>query len=486
MERKAVSAIMLTLFLTVMLTLSLDVHRVKASGTIYIRANGSVDPPDAPISTFDNITYTFIDNIYDSIVVERDNIVVDGAGYTLQGSGTGIDLSSRSNVTIKNMEIKAFDYGIWLQYSSNITISGNNIATNPYNYAGIWLEDSSNNSISENNLTHNYNAIRLENCSNNGISRNNMTDNYAGILLSHCSNNSIYENNMMNNQRGIKLSYSSNSSISENNITKNYFGVWLYYSSNITIPENNITRNSYEGIRLEYSSNNSVSVNNIAKNYNGIELRYSSNNTLVGNDVTENSYYGTWLVWSSNNSIYHNNFADNAVQVECYYSTSIWDDGYPSGGNYWSDYTDVDLYCGPNQDMQGSDGIWDHPYIIDEENQDNCPLTTPYTPQRIFIYTNNYTFHTGDTMEVGLHIINLEDSLNLCVTVWLERPSDKIYLLLHAHNVALPIGLDYDNPTLKSFTLPSIPLGIYTWHAAFLNPPTHAILVEDTAEWQFV
>jgi len=115
-----------------MLTLAFNIQLVKASGTIYIKADGSIDPPTANITTVDNITYTFTDNNYDSIVVERDNIVINGAGYTLQGtgSGTGTNLAGRSNVTIKNMMIKAFDTGIWLYESSNNSISGNIIKNN--------------------------------------------------------------------------------------------------------------------------------------------------------------------------------------------------------------------------------------------------------------------------------------------------------------------------------------------------------------------
>ncbi len=64
MGRKAVSIIMLTLLLTSMLTFAYNIQPVKASGTIYIRADGSVDPPTAPISTVDNVTYAFTNNIF--------------------------------------------------------------------------------------------------------------------------------------------------------------------------------------------------------------------------------------------------------------------------------------------------------------------------------------------------------------------------------------------------------------------------------------
>ncbi len=40
--------------------------------------------------------------------------MVDGAGYTVQGtgSGSGISLSRRNNITIMNMEIKGFKQDI--------------------------------------------------------------------------------------------------------------------------------------------------------------------------------------------------------------------------------------------------------------------------------------------------------------------------------------------------------------------------------------
>jgi len=54
-------------------------------------------------------------------------------------------------------------------------------------------------------------------------------------------------------------------------------------------------------------------------------------------------------------------------------SINTWDDGYPSGGNYWSDCTFED---------QNSDGICDAPYVIDENNQDNYPLMSPWVAEK--------------------------------------------------------------------------------------------------------
>jgi len=59
-------------------------------------------------------------------------------------------------------------------------------------------------------------------------------------------------------------------------------------------------------------------------------------------------------------------------------SINLWDSGYPFGGNYWSDYVGVDVKSGPNQDLPGSDGIGDTPYIIDADNRDRYPLMFPF------------------------------------------------------------------------------------------------------------
>jgi parallel beta-helix repeat protein len=145
------------------------------NGPIIIRSNGRVAPGTAPIQRDGNI-YTFTGNInIDSgdcgIQVDRDNIVIDGAGFTLQGTAAyisrGIDLSSRSNVTIKNMEIRNFMDGIYLVPSSN------NITANTG--SGIWTAGVSNN-ITGNHIANNNIGILFEG-SHDLIYHNNFIDN---------------------------------------------------------------------------------------------------------------------------------------------------------------------------------------------------------------------------------------------------------------------------------------------------------------------
>jgi parallel beta-helix repeat protein len=101
----------------------------------------------------------------------------------------------------------------------------------------------------------------------------------------------------------------------------------------------------------------------------GIILHYSGYFSIYGNNITNNEY-GIWLAHSPANSVYHNNFVNNTEQVYRVDLTNVWDNDYPSGGNYWSDYEE--MY--PEAEELNGSGIWGTPYLIDENNQDNYPL----------------------------------------------------------------------------------------------------------------
>jgi parallel beta-helix repeat protein len=243
MSRKLVYSIVLVGVLMGVLGVSLNVHEVQAGGTITIKADGSVDPPTTPITTADNVTYTFTGNISDEIVVQRSNIIVDGNGYTLEGSGRpeGFYLAAMNNVTIRNTNIKGFGVGIWIVFGSHHnTISGNNITNNSYGilFNGIWDSGgpSNNNIISGNNITANYwyGIFIYSSSSHNTISGNNIRDSYKGIDLSSGSNNSIVGNNITNNWgQGIYLSSSSNNTFYHNNFIDNTEQVDSYNSKNV-------------------------------------------------------------------------------------------------------------------------------------------------------------------------------------------------------------------------------------------------------------
>ena len=104
----------------------------------------------------------------------------------------------------------------------------------------------------------------------------------------------------------------------------------------------------------------------------------------------------------------------------------------------------------------------------------------------ISIYTDKVNYNTGDTMYLGLDIKNPSSALTACVAIWLEDPTGSFMAApVHAHTANLPAGLDYSNPNFMVFTLPSIPLGTYTWHAAIMESATHSVIDEDASLWVF-
>ena len=164
-------------------------------------------------------------------------------------------------------------------------------------------------------------------------------------------------------------------SISENKILNSGLnGIKLVWASNTTITKNTVQNSAQDGIRTYESRNNTFSRNNISNNQeNGICLTtYSFDNLVFLNNITSNREYGLKNnQYSGINLIHHNNFVDNSYQATNYpgeTNTWGWDNGFPSGGNYWSDYTGTD---------SDGDGIGDTPYSISGKNQDNYPLINP-------------------------------------------------------------------------------------------------------------
>jgi parallel beta-helix repeat protein len=196
-----------------------------------------------------------------------------------------------------------------------------------------------------------------------------------GIDLDDCDNTTVNGNIVTGNrQYGIFLVNSRNIIISGNTILDNGDrGVYLRYSSYNTVSNNTVSVHDEYGIFLFHSDDNVVSDNTVSNNGYGFYLDSSRVNNIFANTITNNDL-GIVSITSSN-YIFHNNFINNTIQVTGLVSSNIWDNGYPSGGNYWSDYTDLDQYSGPLQNETGSDGIWDHPYIIYKNHQDTYPLT---------------------------------------------------------------------------------------------------------------
>jgi nitrous oxidase accessory protein NosD len=149
---------------------------------------------------------------------------------------------------------------------------------------------------------------------------------------------------------------------------------WSWY---MAIEGNKIHHNRDEGMEIDSCCYSTVEKNLIYANKGtGMTFLYvSSRNTIKENIVFSNGCgIGDSLWWDGfgEHRIYHNDIFDNQNQISGRrnsVSFQYWDNGYPSGGNYWSDYTGQDT---------DHDGIGDVPHRLIGKAKDNFPLMKPW------------------------------------------------------------------------------------------------------------
>jgi len=457
-----------------------QVKSQDSSESVYILSNGNIyssTNATVPIQR-DGDAYTFTDNLFVyTFVVQRSGITIDGAGFALEGGGDiGIELRSINDVTIKNVQLNGmFYYGIYIIESSYNTITGNTIKNNGN---GIVFYNSTQNAITNNIITDNDVGLDLRLTTEN-VFRNNNMDNIHNIAiygteLSHfindmddsntigddkkvyyligeedlvinpdtfpdvgflalvnCTNITVQNIELSNNGQGILLAVTTGSTIMQNSITGNYYGVMLFAASSNLVMGNSITNND-RGIQLSmFSTGNSISANNITDNTGGMFFYNSTQNTISGNTITDNNY-GIGFSASGYNLIRGNYFIDNNIQVydagtddpTVSVSVNTWYVSYPAGGNYWSDYTGIDVKTGSDQDEDGSDGVGDTPHVIDSNNKDKYPLILEGSSLVVYItspenttYNVNAVTLTGTVSETDSVIVySLDGQANITLS----------------------------------------------------------------------
>ena len=291
--------------------------------------------------------------MHQAIQIDEANLTLDGNGYTIASpanrTGTGIFIPQKPGVTIKNVNVSGFYYGIRNYVSDNVTILDNRVSNTSW-------------------------GIRFEFCNNGTLSGNNASDNYIGIYVKWSNNIEITQNEASNNtwwSYGIYLLNTDYSVVRENtclyNVTQ---GIILTQGSDHNTVMNNISSNNrFRGIFFHTSNNNILSGNTFNNNGSGIEIRASNNNDITDNSISHNSLgilFHSFRGDSSNdNKIYNNDFIENNTQASVSDgSGNIFNLDKPIGGNYWSNWI-----CPDGDD----DGFVDNPYIF-SGGQDDLPL----------------------------------------------------------------------------------------------------------------
>ncbi len=244
MVKRPATLLFLLLLVSLILVAFPQIDMVKAEDVIYIRADGSVDPSTAPIQRIEEV-HTLVDNIEEFVIVERNNTVFDGAGYTVGGisgppvvwteelgwhtnittgititntviNGGGIIFVEASNSIIANNTLNGGRGISWGNGKGNM-VYGNHVLNcnytsvpdNPPPY-GIGVGGSNNTIIGNYVIGTNGTAISLSMSSyNNTIAGNHIENNKVGISASSIysqggtHDNLIYDNNFVNNTENV-------------------------------------------------------------------------------------------------------------------------------------------------------------------------------------------------------------------------------------------------------------------------------------------
>jgi parallel beta-helix repeat protein len=203
--------------------------------------------------------------------------------------------------------------------------------------------------------------------------------------------------NVGNNYSTDYTSYVENVTIKNLNVYGSIFGITLSNTSNCLIVNNTLSKinngvlslgEPTAAIFVAAGYANIIRNNTMVDNFCGIDCLETQGNLIVGNTIANNSktFWNSSctaiMFWgASNNTIYHNNFINNSIQAyddsyDSAFSVNTWDNGYFSGGNYWSDYQTK--Y--PNAGRLNDSAIGNGAYIIDSQNRDNYPLLEPFNP----------------------------------------------------------------------------------------------------------
>jgi|GEM_PF-1057396 len=243
---------------------------------------------------------------------------------------------------------------------------------NYYADSGLIIYEAPNGNFYDNTFMHNSYGFRARDCENFLVKDNNASFNRLGFYVQFCDSTELWRNTaFMNTMYGFSM-YASEQLKVDNNLALANGDDSVWYNTGIGITVSDCQRVTI--------ANNSV----ISTLGHGLNLQHSTSEVMVFNNLFQFNEMGMNIEYlnyspSINIRAYHNNFIDNDEQAYDGHGNA-WDNGYPSGGNYWGDYSGVDVKMGINQNTPGADGIGDSAYLINgtANSRDRYPLMTEW------------------------------------------------------------------------------------------------------------
>ncbi len=283
--------------------------------------------------------------------------VIDGGG----GGGSCLTLNNASDVRVENLVFQHDANGL-MAYGATGAVIENCAFLNNTNW-GLRMDEGSGMIVRECMATGNgQDGIKLHHVSNAQVTQCTATLNSQAGIKTEVGSSAVTIDHCLssgNDGIGISLDFLQNGQVSDCTLQNNGLaGILLNGATGNTITQCDMTNNHFGLYATFHATGNTMHHNYIAGNHMGININGPGVQDLVfyANDILANDI-----------QVY-----DNPDYQGVEYDQ--WDGGYPTGGNYWGDYTGEDHFSGVNQDEPGSDGFGDTPYPILGMTWDHYPL----------------------------------------------------------------------------------------------------------------
>ncbi len=310
--------------------------------------------------------------------VIRDVHINSTSGGTLDHA---IYLEDVSNGTIESSLMNSTAAGIYMTGCDNITIS--NVEILECSGWAIYSVQSRDIGIVDSSISS-YNGVHAQDGSRLDVLRCDVEGVVYGVDFSNVDNSTVLSSSFLDCDYGVNIVTADRCNVSGNAVQDCVRGIRLVYIYNSDIGGNAVSYIDSIGISVYDGSYNNTVRSNLVMNCSDVGILMDWmvydcvvwNNTMVNNT---SSWYsaGGMVLWDCDDIlVYHNVFTDNTPAHA--YDNSVadnrWNESYPTGGNYWDDYTGDDVMNGAGQDLNGSDGIGDTAHCFDGDTSDCYPL----------------------------------------------------------------------------------------------------------------
>jgi len=375
-----------------------------------------------------------------------------------------------------------------ITYPNNGVTGGNGSATNPYIIKGWDIAAPTTEDGIHVEQTNASLIIRHVNIYGQGGSN--------GIFLYHVTNVLVNDTTISSLNDGITVLL-SNATVENSLISSNgQHGISILDGENVSVLNNTITLDTGDGIHGESCArcNLNMSGNTVTFNLSGIVLQSLNNTVISENRISSNSHDGigvyrsTYILidlnnitnngvgvdlgGSTNNLVHHNNFLNNPVQaLDNETGQNMWDVGYASGGNYWSNYKGVDYCSGPAQNVcSRPDGIGDTAYTF-ANDRDRYPL------MQLFVQSVIHDVAVS-SITPSTRSVNQTETLSITVTVRNEGAATENFTLTLYYDSTL-IG----SQTILALTPTASQTVLFYWNTTGVEVKFHFLKAVASTVW---